>query len=44
MRLARRLENHPCNRDGASKTWVVRLMRRIDRLFRSARKLHGSVR
>jgi len=44
MRLARDLEKHPCNRDGASKTWIVRLMRRIDNFFRSARKRHGSVR
>ena len=49
MRLARQLSRRPANRDGADKTWVLELMRGIERFFSSARRLpakkrHGSLR
>lgn len=36
LRLARRLESHPANRNGSDKTWVLASMRRMERLFRGA--------
>jgi hypothetical protein len=35
------LQAHPSNRDGADKTWVLALMRRLDDFFESARPLPG---
>jgi hypothetical protein len=45
----RRVEALPANRENSDKTWVLHLMRRLERLTREARALpgrgpHGSVR
>ena len=37
LELARWLDAHPANRDGADKTWVLDVIDRIVRLIRSAR-------
>jgi hypothetical protein len=41
LELARELAALPCNQDGADKTWVLDLMRRLERLFASAKMLPG---
>jgi hypothetical protein len=42
------LSAHASNQTGADKTWVLHALRRLERLFKSARlvtkKRHGSVR
>jgi hypothetical protein len=48
-RLARRLSRRPCNRDGADKTWVLRVMVNVERFFSGARRVgvrrrHASIR
>jgi hypothetical protein len=39
FRLARRLEDDPCNRDGVDKAWVLQVLRNAERLAASARLL-----
>lgn len=39
VHLVRELQDHPCNRDGADKTWVIELMEDTRRLFASAKLL-----
>ncbi len=41
LRLARWLAAQPFNHDDTDKTWVLALMRRLERLFASAQRLPG---
>ena len=37
MHLVRKVESHPCNRDGQDKTWVLDLMEGLHKLFANAK-------
>lgn len=41
MRLARWMQEQAWNRDGADKTWVLRVMRHMEAFFQQARRLPG---
>ena len=41
VRLARWMQEQAWNRDGADKTWVLRVMRHMEAFFQQARRLPG---